>query len=155
MLGKNPGTSFNASLDEALKSLSQLGFVLGVHRAGNNVEVHLSKEYLKRLGENPWFMPLDDAKTSSMCVLTLKWFLGTQSNRRTYSIGLDKLKTHLGMTVRNRAMASKAVRKACGQIRWAKVEIGKGMCKFSLSRRGATPVFSLRKLLRDSLEQGA
>lgn len=154
MLGKSPGTSFNGSLKDAMETLQRLGVVLGSHRDGNRLEVHLSQDYLEQLGENPWFIPLDDVATSSMCVLTLKWFLGTQSNRRTYRIGLDKLKTHLGMTIRNNAMAARAIRKACTRIRWAKVDVKRGMCVFALRRRGATPVFSLRKTLKDSLEQG-
>ena len=151
LLGKAPGTSFNKSLDEALDSLSGLGTVIGVHRDGNDLELHLSSEYLEELTANPWFMPLDDVKTSNMCVLTLRWFLGTQSNRKTYKIGLDKLKTHLGITVRNPSMAAKAVRKACSRISWAKLEVSKGMCQFSISRKGATPVHSLRNILSDSV----
>ena len=49
--------------------------------------------------------------------------------------------------------AGRALRKACAEIKWAKLEIKDGMCNFSLASKGATPVFSLRKILADSLEQ--
>jgi hypothetical protein len=155
MLGKNcPGTSFNKSLDDALRVLTKLDVLNGHHRRGNMVELHLSQAYLSNLEDNPWFMPMGDLKTPRMCVLTLRWFLGTQSNRRTYRIGLDKLKTHLGMTVKDDWMAAKAVAKACKETKWAKVEISQGMCLFSLSKKGALPVYSLRSTLQDSLKEG-
>jgi hypothetical protein len=104
------------------------------------------------MGENPWFLSVNDIKTKSMCVLTLRWFLSMQSNRKTYQISIDKLKGYLGMRVCNKGMAIKALRKACRAVKWASLEVDKGICRFKLQRRGATPVFSLRQVLRDSLE---
>ena len=153
-LDKTPGTSFDKSLDETLKTLQRLKILIGHHRKGNNIELHMAPEYLKSIGENPWFIPLDDAKTSNMCVLTLRWFLSFQSNKKTYKIGLEKLKSHLGITVQNNAMAVRALKKACNNIKWASLNVHQGMCTFSLTKKGATPIFSLRRILTDALEQG-
>lgn len=153
LIGKSAGTSFNRSFNNAIRSLSGLGILNAAHQNMNDVELHLSPDYLNRLRENPWFMPMDEVKTSNMCSLTLRWFLGTQSNVRTYKIGLDKLKTHLGITVRNDSMAVKAIRRACEEISWVKFGIHDGMCSFVISRRGATPIFQLRQVLNDSIEQ--
>jgi hypothetical protein len=151
LLGKEPGTSFNHSLKRAISELHNLDIIIGSHISENSIEIHLAKPYLNKLLENPWFMPLDDIKASQMCVLALRWFLGTQSNRKRYRIGLDKLSHHIGITTKSPQMAAKAVRKACEKISWASVEIIKGMCSFSIKQRGAIPIFSLRHILEDSL----
>lgn len=154
LLGKNPSTSFNRSLEEALHTLKEVNVLSGHHRTGNKVEAIFEPEYLKKMGENPWFMPLEDIKTDSMCVLTIRWFLSFQSNRKTYQCGLEKLKGHLGIHVINKAMAIKALRRACEAIDWANVSVGEeDVCTFALKRRGATPIFQLRDVLRDALER--
>ena len=124
----------------------------GHNRSGNTIEAIFEPDYLKILGANPWFISLDDIPTNSMCVLTLRWFLSMQSNRKMYQIGLDKLKGYIGMTVSNQGMAIKALRKACEAIEWANVDMKKGICTFALQRRGATPVYSLRDRLTACLE---
>ena len=152
LIGKKPSTSFNRSLDEALKCLRHTGVLAGHNRSGNTIEAIFEPDYLKILGANPWFISLDDIPTNSMCVLTLRWFLSMQSNRKMYQIGLDKLKGYIGMTVSNQGMAIKALRKACEAIEWANVDMKKGICTFALQRRGATPVYSLRDRLTACLE---
>jgi len=115
------------------------------------MEIHLSKSYMAGLLENPWFLPLNDIRASQMCVLALKWFLGMQSNRKHYKIHLSKLMNHLGISTKNDRMAAKAIREACDKISWLSVKIAKRMCAFEIKRRGATPVFSLRQILTDSI----
>ena len=160
LLGKKcPGTSFNKSLDETLEILSRLAILNGYHLHGNKLELHLSSDYLNQLGGNPWFISLNDLSTSSMCALTLRWHLCTQSNRKIYKIGLDKLKVHLGMTIKDNWMAAKAIKNACNEIKWVKVEMGKDMmgndmCTFKITKRGATPINDLRSTLQDSIKHG-
>jgi hypothetical protein len=152
VIGKTPSTSFNKSLDRTLKSLESVGILLASHRAGNDIELHLSPDYLKTLTDNPWFVPMSDVRTSRMCILALKWFLGQQSRRKCYKIGMDKLCRHLGITTTHMPMAAKAVKEACEKIKWADLEIESGMCTFSLKRRGSVPIFSLRQVLADSVD---
>ena len=154
LLGKSPCSSFYRSLDRALGSLEEAGVLLASHQDGSDVEAHMSPDYLDDMAENPWFVPLADIRTHRVCVLALKWFLGTQSKRRTYKIGLSKLCGHLGVRTRHLPMAAKAVRSACDDIPWAGVEIEKGMCSFELKKKGAVPIFSLRESLSDSVEYG-
>jgi len=154
LLGKAAGTSFNNSLEEALKDLHGTNVVAASHRKGNDVELHISAEYLQMLQESPWFVPIEDVKASQMCVLALQWFLGMQSNRKYYKIALSKLAGHLGIITKSPSIVSKAIRTACEKIPWAKAEVKDGMCSFQLRRKGATPVFSLRQILDDSLQHG-
>jgi len=154
LIDKNPSSSFNRSFDTALHDLKTAGVLLTSHRAHNDTELHLNGKYLDLLADNPWFMPLEDVKTSNPCVLMLQWFLGMQSNRARYRISLQKLTNHIGIKTCAPQMAVKAIRIACGRIKWAKVCVDKGMCTFSLKRRGSTPVFSLRQILEDSIQKG-
>jgi hypothetical protein len=154
LLDKEPCTSFNNSLEEAIRDLHRIHVIVASHRRGNNIEIHLSANYLQLLRENPWFMSVEDAKASQMCVLALKWFIGMQSNRKHYRIALNKLVVHIGITTKAPSMVAKAIRGACEKISWLSVEIEKGMCSFTIKRKGATPVFSLRQIFEDSLQQG-
>jgi len=152
VIGKTPSTSFNKSLTRALEALESNGILLASHSAGNDIELHIAPDYLESLTNNPWFVPLSDVRTSRMCVLALKWFLGMQSRRKHYKIGLDKLCGHLGITTTHQPMAAKAIREACELIQWADVEIESGMCSFALKKRGSVPIFSLRQVLVDSID---
>ena len=154
LLGKEPSTSFNKSLDEALSDLEVAGILIATHRSGNNIELHIANEYLKILTENPWFVPFNDIKTSSICALALIWFLGTQSNRTIYRIALNKLVGHIGIKTTASQMAAKALRMACKRIKWAKVSVDKGVCTFTLKKRGSTPILSLRQSLQDAIQKG-
>jgi hypothetical protein len=155
LIGKKACTSFNKSFAAGLKSLEKADILLGSHISGNNVELHLAPSFLKALSENPWFVPLVDVRTSRMCVLALKWFLGQQSKRKLYKIGLRKLCGHLGITTSHLPMASKAIKSACELITWTSVEIESGMCTFKIVKRRATPIHSLRQILTDSVNYGS
>jgi hypothetical protein len=154
LIEKTPSSSFNRSLDAALVDLKVAGVLLGTHRSYNDVELHLSEEYLDMMNENPWFMSLDDAKTSKPCVLALKWFLGMQSKKTIYRISLEKLMVHIGIQTVAPQMAVKAIRRACKGISWVGVSVDKGMCTFALKRRGSMPVLSLRQVLNDAISNG-
>lgn len=152
LIGKKPSTSFNNSLDVALGQLQGIGIICGHHRHENEIELHLSKDYLDLMGSNPWFVPMNDVPTDSMCVLCLRLWLGMQSCRRQYFISLDKLKKHIGMTVQRKSAAIAAIRKALKHIPWAKMTEEESL-HFTLSYRPPTPIRALRAILEDSLEQ--
>lgn len=154
LIGKTPSTSFNASLIVALKDLQFLGVLNAFHCSNNNVELHISNNYLDILSENPWFIPLNDIKTNKPCVLALKYFLGLQSNKSIYRIALDKLVRHIGIHGKTKQMISRAIKTACNHIKWANVNIKKSMCTFTIQRRGGTPIFSLRQSLQDAIQKG-
>jgi hypothetical protein len=153
-LGKTPSSSFNKSFNEALIDLKHAKVLIASHIAGNDVELHMSDQYLNMLFDNPWFMSFNDVKTSKPCVLNLKWWLGMVSNRVIYRISLDKLVGHIGINTTASQMAAKALRMACRRIKWAKVGIDKGVCTFTLKKRGSTPIFSLRACLQDAIQKG-
>lgn len=154
LLGKTPGTSFEKSLRAALESLQSADVVLGFAETGREIEIHVSPQYLQLLGKNPWFVPMTDIPAKSMCVLSLRLFLRTQSNRRNYSIGLWKLAGHLGMTVKNKTAALNAIRKASKEIGWVKMTEDDYL-RFAIAPRKATPVRTLRSILDDSIDQSA
>jgi hypothetical protein len=130
------------------------GVLIASHTKGNDIELHLSDEYLDMMGDNPWFIPFGEMKTHKPCILALKWFLGTQTKRALYRISLDKLMKHIGIQTVAPQMVTKALRMACKRIRWAKVSVDKGLCTFTLKKRPSTPIFSLRSSLNDALQKG-
>lgn len=152
LLGKSAGTSFNLSFDLALQQLQSIEVVDAYHQKDNEVELHISKKYLDLLLENPWFVPLGDIQTNSMCVLCLRLWLGMQTRRHLYSISLEKLKPHIGMTVKQKSWAISAIKNALKQIPWAKMEV-KDSLQFTLTSRQPTPIRALRAILMDSLDQ--
>lgn len=153
LIGKKPSVSFNRSLDVALRQLQAAGILDAHHRRGNEIELHLARKYLDLMSENPWFVPLTDVKTDSMCVLCLRLWLGMQCRRHNYYIGLDKLKGHIGMTVQERSAALAAIRRALKSITWAKMTIGKESLQFVLGSRLPTPIRALRTILADSIRE--
>ena len=148
LLSKTPGTSFNNGLDNALSALPS---VIGHHVTNNDVEIHLSREYLQSLKDNPWFFPLKEVKTSRMSVLSMRWFLSLQSNQKSYRIGMNKLADHLGMETRSPAWIERTVLKSVEDIPWATASIRKEVFEFRLTPQGAVPIHSLREMLTDSL----
>jgi len=151
LLGKAAGTSFNTSLSSSLYSLVQPNIVEFFEREGNNYSVLLSDAYVERMDENPWFFPLEDASTSRMLVLTLRWWLSHQSNRRRYSISRAKLVGHLGIQTPSPAWTDKAVMTAVKEISSATLSIDGDIYNFTLKPRGATPIHQLRGILSESL----
>jgi hypothetical protein len=151
LLEKSPGTSFNKSLTSALYDLVQCNLVEDFIRLGNEYEVTVTESYHQRLQENPWFLPLEHAATSRMLVLTLCWFLSLQSNSRSYRIGRTKLAGHLGLQTKSPAWQDKAITAAIAEISWLKLRIDDGIYHFTIKKRGAVPIHSLRAILRDSL----
>ena len=152
LLGKTPGESFYASLDNAMEQLQNLQIIWGYHREGHNIEIHLSSDYLDMMRKNPWFVPMNEIKTNSMCVLCLRLWLGMQAGRRHYFIGLDKLKGHIGITIKHKAKSISAIQKALKEILWAKMKIEESL-HFTISGRPPSPIRALRAILTDSLEQ--
>jgi len=153
LLGKRAGTSFYASLDEALNQIQSIGIINGHHRHGHEIEIHLSSEYLGMMKENPWFVPMNEIKTNSMCVLCLRLWLGMQCGKANYFIGLDKLKPHIGVTTRESYRSLLAIKKAMKQIPWAKMKVEDPSLHFVFSGRPPTPIRALRTILDDCLEQ--
>jgi len=154
LIGKSPCTSFNHAFDRAVRQLKRLGILLASHRRGNDVELHISKDYINLLIRNPWFFPLREVQTNNMCVLTLRLFLSMQSRRNRYRIGIEKLRGHLGVIDTDDYKTAQRLRKACEAINWATMSYDKGMCQFELQKRRAVPIHSLRRILDDSVQQG-
>lgn len=152
LLCKRAGVSFNKSLEIALQQLQSIEVVDAYHRNDNDIELHISKKYLDMLLENPWFVPLGDIKTDSLCVLCLRLWLGMQTRRHLYSIGLDKLRPHIGMNIQQKGRSIAAIQRALKQITWAKLEV-KDSLQFTLNSRQPTPIRALRAILTDSLDQ--
>jgi hypothetical protein len=151
LIGKKPGTSFYKSLFDSMNTLIQNKIVLAFMLTDNQYEIHLHPQYLKRIAEQPWFFPLEEAATSRMLVLTLRWFLSLQSKRRSYLIGRGKLAGHLGIETKSPAWMDKAILNAIDEIGWATLSIQDDIYHFTIKRRGAVPIHSLRSILRDAL----
>jgi len=152
LLGKTPGSAFNKSLDKSMGNLYLKEFILSYHREKNDVEIHMSPDYLAALLDNPWFFTMDDVVTPKMTTLTLKWWLSFQSNKKIYKIGDKKLFTHLGLPTNRKTYSRELIRKATKEIKWASVSFNKVFI-FQIRKRGATPIHSLRDILEDSINQ--
>lgn len=153
---KSAGTSFNKSFERAMNDLKDLNVINAYHRTGPDIEIHISKEYLKQLSDLPWFMSIEDVKTGKMPVFALKWFLGLQSGRRNYKIGRDKLIAHMCIKTSNPAFVVRCVKNACEEIKWATCDYdGKQFFTFRIKQRGAVPIWTLRSTLRDSIQEGS
>jgi len=152
IIGKKACTSFNRRFDSALRQLKRVGILLATHRNKNHVEIHISKEYLDLLAKNPWFFPLGQVPTKNMCVLTLRLFLSMQSRKTRYRISLEKIRKHLGMLDKDNCKTAGRLRKACEAIPWAKFKCSESVCTFTMSKRKAVPIHSLRTMLDDSIE---
>jgi hypothetical protein len=151
LLGREPGTSFNASLEGALASLTAEEYILGSAIIGNDVEVHLAPRYVDALLECPWFFPLEWIGASSMTTLALSWHLSHQGGRRSYMIGVDKLAERIGLSSLPHHRIVSSVTKSCGGLEWAKVSLRGEVFEFRLSETGSVPIHSLRSMLADSL----
>ena len=151
LIGKTPSTSFNNSFDSACQSLQELDVLAAYYRNHNDVELHVSPNYISRLLNNPWFFPLKEIPTKNMCVLMLRWFLSHQSRRWVYQISLEKLKNNLGLHETRQSRLIRTVQKACEDIRWAGMTYDEGMFNFAIRRKPAIPVFTLRDVLEDCL----
>jgi hypothetical protein len=154
LLGKKPGSSFNKSLNRALNDLLALNVIIAHHRTGPDMEIHLGQEYLKSLSDLPWFMSVPDIHTSKMPVFALRWFLGLQSGRRTYKIGKDKLVSHMSLKTASPAFVERCVRNACEDIKWATCDYDGTYFSFRIRQRGAVPIWTLRSIVRDSINEG-
>jgi hypothetical protein len=152
LIGKTPGTSFNNGFENALHQVQANGVLTAFDISENQVELHLSHDYLNMLEKNPWFVPLSDIYANSLCVLTLRIFLGMQSCRKTYGIGLEKLKIHLGLAIKQKSRALESIQNAVNQIEWAKLEVKESLW-FAFSSRRPSPIRSLRMILTDCIEQ--
>lgn len=151
LLYKTPGSSFNHSLDEALNELTTIGVIAGKHIKDNNVELHIEKDFLKSLHDNPWFIPIEELETSNMCTLALRLRLLCLSKRTYYSVGIDKLRDGLHIRTQQKFLVCRAIRKAMKEIKWAKMKVENDMFSFQLQLRGAPPIASLRHRLQDSI----
>ena len=89
-----------------------------------------------------------------MCTLALTLFLSHFPRRKCYRITLEKLWPHLGITTTHKTLTIKRIQAACKEIPWADMRMEDGMCVFSLRPRKATPIYTLRKVLDEAVEQG-
>jgi hypothetical protein len=151
LLGKVPGTSFNSCMDRGLRELTFAGVILAHLITGNDVEVHLEKKFLKELGDNPWFFPLESVATNRITTLMLRWHLSHLGGRMRYKIGRRKLADHLGIATKTPAFVRKVVVKACRDTKWMRATEKGDVYVFSIERRGSVPIFSLREMLKETL----
>lgn len=151
LLGKDPGSSFNLSLDKALHTLERLDVLAGKHLTKNRLELHISPAYIERLAGNPWFFPLEEVRTDNLLTLMLRWSLSHQNRRKFYRISLEKLQEGFGLKTDRPSMVVKSLQKACKTIPWTEMNFDGGICHFELKWRPAIPVFTLRNILNDCL----
>jgi hypothetical protein len=151
LMGKTAGKSFSNGLEVALNSLQEAGILDAWAKDGNSLEVHLTKKYLDEMEHNPWFISLEEAKTSRMSTLVLRWLLSFQANRSAYRIGRDKLAGHMQLGTRTPAFVRKCVSEACSEIPWAEMEEDGDNIRFRFKSRGMVPIHSLRALLTRNL----
>ena len=151
LVGKKPSSSFSKGLSVALDSIQCAKIIDAWAQNKNDIEVHISQSYLEEMIANPWFVPLTDIKTSRMTVLVLRWILSFQANRSGYSIGQDKLATHMQFTTKTPAFISRCIKESIDEISWATVIETRGKFHFKFKKRGMTPIHSLRSLLVRSL----
>lgn len=153
LIGKKPCTSTFNCFKAALDQLVGVNVLDAYHQSGNTIEMHISKDYLHMIHEKPWFVPMSEVPTNSMCVLTLRLFFLMQSKRHIYSICLEKLKTHIGMTMNNRTMCLQAIRKAMKQIPWLKMKEEENSLRFVIASKRPTPIRTLLDISDDSVHQ--
>lgn len=155
LLGKTSTTSFMKSIVRAVNSLKSLDVICGHHVCNSSIEVHLCQSYLEGMASSPWFISINDVRTSRMPVFALRWFLGHQSKRRNYKIGKDNLVANLGLKTSYPYFVDKCVRSAAEETSWIEYCGYDGnFMSFKLNRRGAVPIFSLRDILIDSINDG-
>lgn len=154
LLGKQPGSSFNKSLARAFAGLEDLGVLLAWHINGPEVEVHITKEYLEQVYTLPWFMGMSDVQTNKMPSFALRWFLNLQSGKYNYKIGKDKLVANLNLKTSTPAFVNRCITNACDDTEWASSSYDGEFFLFKMRRRGATPIWSLRSLVRDAIQEG-
>lgn len=155
LLDKKAGTSFNNGLQRALYDLRDLGVLDAWHVHGPSVEVHLSRSYLSKLTELPWFLPMADVHTGKMPVFALRWYLNLQSGKKSCKIGRDKLPKHLYLKTRTPAFVEKCVQRACRATEWANAVFDDEFVTFKLKRRGAIPIWSLRSIVQEVVREGS
>jgi hypothetical protein len=153
-LGKSYSTSFNKSLDRALIHLEELNVVKSWLDHKTEIDLRVSKEYLDSMQQNPWFIPLQDIKTSNSITFALRWVLLTQGKKTRYKTHWTKLAKNLCISTRKVSVVKKAVENAMKQIEWATYRWDGDSFTFTLSKRGSTPIFSLRDALATSIVEG-
>lgn len=151
LIGKKYGTSFKKSLDNAFNDLIMNNVILDHYENDENVEIHLTKDYISKLN-NPWFFSTEESHTNRMLVLSLKWFLSFQGGRNKYSISRKKLAHHLCIETVTPKFFDNSIKKAVEKIKWANVIVNENIYSFSISRKSAVPIHSLRTILKDSIE---
>ena len=154
IINKRAGKSFNNSIERALDGLRELDVILGWNISKADVEVHLSKTYLDTLTKSPWFMSMQDVKTSNMTVFALRWLLCTQSGKHTYRIGLKKLAENIGLKTTTPVFVEQCIRKAISETKWASVDFDGNCFAFRIRWRGPVPIWSLRSIVVDAVSRG-
>ncbi len=147
---KKNSTQFNASLQQALEDLYDIGIIDEFNLKNTKSSLVVSKEYLDEMDSQPWFMRLSDVATSkNNSILTLKWWLAFQS-AHVYKIGIDKLAKHLNYNS-NKSTIVRNVKNSTEHISWANLEIKNNMFHFTRHRKGAVPIHTLRPQLNKIL----
>jgi hypothetical protein len=151
VVGKVPSTSFNNGFEIALESLVKNNVIEAFSRNDKEVKIRLTPNFKSMLQINPWFISIEDIKTSRMVVLLLRILLSFHGNKQNYLIMKDKLASYLQMETTTPAFINKSVLSAVDEIPWTEVKDEGDKFKFSLKKRGAIPVYSLRSCLSHAL----
>jgi hypothetical protein len=89
-----------------------------------------------------------------MATLALRWTLSHQCGRRTFRIGKPKLVNRLCLETKTPAFVEKCVKQSCEETDWLSCDYDGRIYTFRIRRRGAVPIFSLRSILADAINQG-
>jgi len=150
LIGKRHGTSFMGSFERSLKELVFMGCIADFMLIDKQTcEVHIPQNYLRETARNPWFMSINEAKTSRMLVLVLKMILGFYSGKNRVQMPVEKLARFLN--IHTRGYLEKHLGEICQEIDWASGKVEKGTAKFRLKKRDMVPVHTLRRSLNQQL----
>lgn len=159
LLGKKPGTSFDKSIVRALQELEEIGIINGftsrkqTNGERNRLELHLSNDYLNTIAASPWFFRLKDISSGTGLDLSLKWLLCFDGGKTSVSYSPKALANLLHLTHRRPSETIQAVLAASKGIPWVKAVTGtKKRITFTLKKRGAVPIHSLRTIMMDCLD---
>jgi Zn-finger domain-containing protein len=155
IIGKKQPSSWKNSFERAFFNLTELGILSAqILFEKSKVEIHVDKNYLQKLLDNPWFFPLHHVNSPNMLTLSLKWFLSTvRNNRNMYSIGIEKLMGHLAVEDRPARFVKRIV-KATKDIGWITSATRDGdLIRFKQTHR-AILVYDLRSVLTEQIENG-
>lgn len=152
LIGKRHGTSFMGSFEKSLQELIGFGHIADFSLINKHTcEVYVSQSYLRKTARNPWFISIEEIKTSRMLVLVLKILLSYYSGKQRVQMPVAKLQRLLNIHTRD--YLKRHLAGVCQEISWASGKVEKGVAKFRLKKRSVVPIHSLRRFLTEQINQ--